>query len=54
MAAGKRWWYIRPVKPAVEVIQLIWEYGVIVCRYRFVFVLGDLLKVLPHSMGVGC
>ena len=42
------------VESAVELILLIWEGGVIVCRCRFLFIPGDLLKTLPHSMVVGC
>ena len=45
---------VLPVESAVEVIQLIWEGGVIVCRCWFLFILGDLLEALPHSMAVGC
>ena len=42
------------VVSAVEVVQLIWEGGVIVCRCWFLFILSDLLEALPHSMAVGC
>ena len=45
---------VLPVESAVEVIQLIWEGGVIVFRRWFLFILGDMLEALPHSMAVGC
>ena len=47
----KLWWC--SVNYAIEVIQLIWEGGVIVCRCRFLFILGTLLKALPHCVAVG-
>ena len=31
------------IKSAVEVIQLIWERGVIICRCLFLFILGDVM-----------
>ena len=31
------------IKSVVEVIQLIWERGVIICRCLFLFILGDVM-----------